>query len=246
VYGIYQNGIFNGKESSLQDFMLKNEIEKMVLKPVLGLMGKEIHFISFDNVDSFEKKIKSAVHSSISDDFEEDQFIVQEVIKQNPEMDKISPHSVNSIRIITFLCGDGKVEFLAAMLRTSSSTYPIDNYSSGGIVVGINMETGKLKKEGFLKPSYGTTVTKHPVTHTEFHDFQIPYWDELKIIATKAQKIFHQLKSIGWDFAITSDGPLIIEGNQQWGTAGIQAANGGLLTPKSRALFAQYGLHFYG
>jgi hypothetical protein len=38
---------------------------------------------------------------------------------------------------------------------------------------------------------------------------------------------------------------VIIEGNQQWGTAGIQAANGGLLTARNRALLAQYGLSFY-
>lgn len=246
LYGIYQDGTLNGMESSLQHFMLKNRIEKMVLKPVLGLMGEEIHFISLENADSFEKKTESKFDPAISESSEENQYIVQEIITQHPELDRINPHSVNSIRIITFLCRDGTVELLAAMLRTSPSTHPIDNYALGGIVVGINIETGKLKKEGFLKPSYGTFVTKHPVTHIEFQDFQLPCWAEIKQIAVKAQKVFHNLKSIGWDFALTPEGPVIIEGNQQWGTAGIQAANGGLLTPRNRSHFAQYGLRFYG
>ena len=93
-------------------------------------------------------------------------------------------------------------------------------------------------------PQYGNTFKKHPLTETEFYNFKIPYWGEVKEIAYKAQKAFYNLKSIGWDFAITEDGPVLIEGNIEWGTAGIQAANSGLLTQKNRALFAQYGLHF--
>jgi hypothetical protein len=224
--------------------MLKNDVKKLILKPALGLMGKDIFFVSSNNVDVIEQKTQPQADVSISNN-DEYSFIVQEFIKQHPEMDRINPYSVNSIRIITLLCRDDTVTFLAAMLRTSSSTYPIDNFSAGGIVIGIDMKTGKLRKEGFKKPPYGTTVIRHPVTGIEFHDFEIPYWHELKILAAKAQRTFRQLKSIGWDLAITLKGPVIIEGNQQWGTAGIQAANGGLLTPKNRALFAQHGLRFY-
>jgi hypothetical protein len=37
----------------------------------------------------------------------------------------------------------------------------------------------------------------------------------------------------------------MIEGNIEWGTTGIQAASGGLLTPRNRSLFAEYGLTFH-
>ncbi len=191
-------------------------------------------------------------------------------------MAKINPHSINSVRIITFLCTDGSVEFLGAMLRTSSSKLAIDNFSMGGIVIGIDMSTGKLKKEGFInffcfkkciqmiqsseyqtvkknlesmrkrnlvKP--GRILERHPITKTKFYNFQIPYWDDIKEMTVKAQKIFDHSKSIGWDIAISSEGPIIIEGNLSWGTAGMQAANGGLLNKKNRNLFAQYGISFY-
>ena len=90
----------------------------------------------------------------------------------------------------------------------------------------------------------GKILLRHPVTLAEFWKFQIPYWNDVKEIAVKAQKVFHHMKSIGWDIAITHKGPIIIEGNQNWGTASMQAANGGLLTAKTRSLFEQHGIYF--
>jgi len=37
---------------------------------------------------------------------------------------------------------------------------------------------------------------------------------------------------------------VVIEGNLDWGTAGIQAANGGLLNRRNRMLFAGHGIYF--
>jgi len=156
----------------------------------------------------------------------------------------VNPYSVNSIRVISILRPDGRVELLRSMLRMSSDRSPVDNFSTGGIVVGIDLDTGKLNREGFSKPPYGTLVKKHPVTGTVFEGFQIPYWEEIKDITGKAQKVFHHMASIGWDVAIGTKGPVIIEGNQAWGTSGIQAATGGLLTPRNRELFAEHGLAF--
>jgi len=175
----------------------------------------------------------------------EGEFIVQEVITQHPALDLINPYCLNSIRIITLLTRDNDVKLLASMLRTSSGKVPIDNFSLGGIVVKIDMETGRLKAPGFMKGRTIVRVTDHPLTGVPLEGFRVPYWTELKEAVTKAQKVFSELKAIGWDLAVTPGGPVIIEGNIEWGTAGIQATNGGLLTAENRALFSQYGLTFH-
>jgi hypothetical protein len=146
----------------------------------------------------------------------------------------------------------------------------------GGIVIGIEINSGRLKKEGFVSflsrqgfktfeseaniksisksienkrkknlLSPGKIFFRHPISQTEFYNFQIPYWDDLKKIAIKAQKKFHLINSIGWDIAITHEGPVILEANQYWGTVGLQATNGGLMTEKNRRLFEQYGISFH-
>lgn len=240
LYGICSRASLMNSRLFLKNVMQENNLNRLVLKPVWGLKGANIHFVSGNDLDTLSEQIEKD-----ETDDENSDYILQEVIHQHPKLDAINPFSVNSVRIITLLSRDNTVEFIAAMLRTSSTSFPVDNFSAGGIVVGIDIETGRLKKEGFTRPPFGKVLTSHPVTQTEFSSFQIPYWEELKRIAAEGQRVFRYIKSIGWDFAVTPNGPVIIEGNQEWGTAGIQAANGGLLTRRNRELFAQYGLTFY-
>lgn len=245
IYGVCQNGALITNESNFKNLISEDNPEKVVLKPRSGMQGKGIHFVSREIAVSLLGNASPELYKSLPDEVNKQGFIIQEFIKQHPELDEINPHSLNTIRILTFLSHDRSVKIFAAMLRTSSQRYPIDNYSLGGIVVGVDIETGRLKRLGFQSPEFGRTSTEHPLTRLSFYNFQIPFWEGLKETAVRAQKIFHYHKSIGWDFAISRNGPFLIEGNIEWGTAGIQAANGGLLTPENRALFAQYGLRFY-
>lgn len=265
-FGKYRIGERNKQQIDLRQLMIEKKLKTIVLKPEFGAWGLGIQFISRNELDKLEH-----LGSSQKGD-----YIIEEHLSQHPELDKINPYSVNSIRIITFLCTDDTVEFLGSMLKTSQSTLPVDNFTLGGIVIGIDMSTGKLRKEGFVKSYYshklnemkatlscqstkqyfetlraktilrsGRILLRHPVTQTEFLDFQIPYWDELKEITMNAQKVFYQIKTIAWDVAVASKGPVIIEANAYWGTAGLQAANAGLMTDRNRKLFAQYGISFY-
>lgn len=246
LYGVCSRGFENGNDPGLSGIMDKEGLEKVILKPVRGVQGRDIYF-AFRN--GARIKIESAGEERTPADVHDPAggaFIVQEVVSQHPQLDKINPCCLNTIRIITFLTRDNEVEFLAAMLRTSSGRRRIDNFSSGGIVIAVDIETGRLKGPGFLKARYGKELAVHPHTGTVFESFQVPLWKEVKETAVMAQKIFFELKAIGWDLAVSPQGPVIIEGNIEWGTTGIQATNGGLLTPKNRALFSQYGLTFRG
>lgn len=41
-------------------------------------------------------------------------------------------------------------------------------------------------------------------------------------------KQFYELESIGWDIVITPNGPVILEGNDDWEIGGPQDTSGGL------------------
>jgi hypothetical protein len=227
----------------MRDFMLKKGLDRVIVKPVFGGGGRGIHLIADADTDVLTQLVKI---DSRFGNFMSEGYLVEEALVQHPEINRINPHTVNSIRIASMLCRDGSVEFLAAMLKTNANDDPMDNFSQGGIVIGIDLETGRLKREGICQYPKGRVFEQHPLTRTPFLGFQIPFWEELKAVAARAQMVFHHVKSVGWDIAITPTGPVIIEGNQDWGTNGIQAANGGLLTAKNVALYAQYGIRFYG
>ena len=90
------------------------------------------------------------------------------------------------------------------------------------------MKNGKLKKYGFYKPGKGTKTAFHPNSNLFFEDYLLPYWQEILNSAIKFHEKLRGLHSIGWDVAITENGPVFIEGNDNWELSLMQACNGGL------------------
>lgn len=61
----------------------------------------------------------------------------------------------------------------------------------------------------------GGVFYRHPETGIVFDGFQIPYFNEVKNIIIKASALF-DLPLLGWDVAITPNGPVIIEVNHNF------------------------------
>jgi len=92
----------------------------------------------------------------------------------------------------------------------------IDNAHAGGIVVPFNKKTGKMCYEGLqLIDNGGGIFYKHPDSGIIFDNLQIPHYIEVKKIVAKASSIF-QFPLLGWDVALTPNGPIIIEANHNF------------------------------
>ena len=104
----------------------------------------------------------------------------------------------------------------------------MDNTSQGGIAVGVNIETGNLKEFGFFKPQYGTKTDVHPNSKIKFRDFQVPFFEEVKRQAVYFHSMLPQIHSVGWDIAVGPNGPIFVEGNDNWEINGPQSCNGGM------------------
>ena len=73
----------------------------------------------------------------------------------------------------------------------------------------------------------------------------LPYWNELKEITARAARIFAPVRYQSTDIALTEDGPVIVELNYGGGFDLPQYASGrGMLTPKVRAFFENFGYDF--
>ncbi len=146
------------------------------------------------------------------------QYLYQERIVQHPDMARLHPASVNSIRLVTFNNG-GNVEVFSTVLRIGARGKSVDNWASGGIIISIDQQTGRLASEGRFKAAYGGRVIVHPDSGVVFENYQIPFFQESISLACKLHSYFYGVHSIGWDIGITPNGPVFIEGNDDWDAA---------------------------
>ncbi len=135
--------------------------------------------------------------------------ILEERVIQHPEISRMCPTSVNTIRIATLL-GDKKQGIVYAFLRIGNGKV-MDNVDCGGMAARVDLASGKLLTVGADKQ--GNTYTRHPITGTDIIGFQVPFFEEAKAMCLKAAQKVPQMRFVAWDVAITEKGPCFIEGN---------------------------------
>ena len=145
-------------------------------------------------------------------------YLFQERIKQHPKMAQLHPPSINSVRLVTFN-NRGNVEVFSSVLRIGARGRNVDNWASGGIIVAIDKDSGKLGKEGTFKKIDGGRVSRHPDTGVVLEGFEIPFFQESVDLVCRLHSYFYGVHSVGWDIGITPDGPILIEGNDDWDAA---------------------------
>lgn len=159
-------------------------------------------------------------------------YVHTKLIAQHELINQIHGNSVNTLRIITIVTATGHIEFIGGFYRFGVGSSVVDNATSGGFTVGVHMETGKLKAEGhYLMEFGGATITKHPDTGFVFEGFEIPFYTEILQLLKDALKIFPD-RLIGWDIAITTTGPVIVECNSYPHIPLSDMAYGGMLKNK--------------
>ena len=154
-------------------------------------------------------------------------YIIQERVRQHPRLSELCPDSLNTVRLITMVL-DGSPTTFGAVLRMGTKGSSRDTWSTGGVAVGIDLETGCLMKSGFFSPKCGTRVERHPDTGVVFEGFEVPHFLETVETAQRLHGYFYGFQSIGWDIGITPDGPSFVEGNDDWGLQSLQGPLGGL------------------
>jgi hypothetical protein len=152
-------------------------------------------------------------------------YIVQESLSQHDELNRIYPQAINTYRAITE-CINGEARMLYCVVRMGSGGRQIDNASAGGIFVRIDLDTGELfdSAQAFDQ----SQCTTHPDTGFVFKGARMETWAETKAFTVNAALKFRDIRYLGWDIAVTKDGPSVIEFNNKPDMAGIQDSYGGI------------------
>lgn len=181
-------------------------LDKIIAKPLKGIEGIGIRIYDVKhNRKSYRKLFSEIVAGPPS--------IVEQFLTQHPAISEIYPNALNTIRVMSFLDnGEGKILNAVMKFATNSN---VDNYYQGGLAAGVDVKTGVLCTNGV--DYQGNLYELHPYSGKQLKGFQIPHWDKVVELIREAAAIHPKFSYIGWDIAITPDGPEIVEGNHNQG-----------------------------
>jgi len=174
------------------------------LKDPENLGGYGLEPIRAEDVDDYE-----ALRERL---LERKQFLLEEFVAQHPELDRLAPRSVNTLRIITFF--DGERSHVLAHAFKMGNGAELDNFGQGGIQTTV-YEDGLLPYGAFDKE--GNKFLVHPLTGVSIVGFRVPYYAEAIDLALAMSTVVPEVPYVGWDIAITPTGPIVIEGNYNTG-----------------------------
>lgn len=174
-------------------------------------------------------------------------WVVQKRVLNHEKIRTVNDSALNTTRIVTIVDGDQPV-YLTGFQAFAAGGAKIDSWSKGSVYVGIDIENECLKDIGYLdlKDTSGSVTTLHPDTKVRFEGYHIPYLKEAVELCIKAHRLYYNNFIIGWDVAITDDGPLILEANEKPGMNAVQCVDGGLrgkILECYRKLKKEKGIH---
>jgi hypothetical protein len=141
-------------------------------------------------------------------------LMVQQRLSNHPDIADLAGQSLMAIRVIT--CKSDLSQnaiityaFIRVITRLEPG-WPV-TYELG---ISIDLATGRLgpatgDKEKWLLEWWDV----HPVTGAQVTGRQMPCWEEIKAIALKTHDAARGRLLVGWDIAVTPDGPRLLEGN---------------------------------
>lgn len=170
-------------------------------KPHADFGGKNIEKIKVKDIKDIKKFKEQLLNNK--------QYLLEDEIIQHKKVHEINPNAVNTFRIIT-LYKDGKAHVLANSFRISlDENAAIQCWDA---YMRLNEDGTPACK--FIDDA-GEIFDTHPLTGFDFNTIKkIPYVKESFEMVKEAACLIPEIRYIGWDVAITEDGPVVIEGNE--------------------------------
>ena len=142
-------------------------------------------------------------------------LLIQPRLVNHEALQQLNNGALSTVRVLTCLNEAGKPELVGAAMRMAiGSNRTVDNLHAGGIACAVDLETGALGPASNIgADSRLGWLGRHPGTGAEIEGARLPMWDEVRKFAVRAHWAFSDRVIVGWDIAITPDGPVLVEGN---------------------------------
>ena len=186
-----------------------SNLKEAVIKPtVLGTWGQGVKLFHTDN--GFVPELNMSVNDLFSR--YKKSFIIQSKLEQHPDLARLNPTSVNTLRVLSYR-RDNEVIILYAVIRIGRMGKVIDNETAGGIKADIDLQTGRIKGSAFGSP----TEKNMPQTDSGavLDNYLIPSFPQVLDFVKDLHLRLPYFRLIGWDISVDTNGnPVMIEWNR--------------------------------
>lgn len=153
--------------------------------------------------------------------------IIQPSLNNHPSLAPLSDGSLVVFRVISGIDRGGRVAVIDTLAQ-----FPCGGSGAHQVCAGVR---GCARVSGrtvtFFPPRLRglQPVTHHPDTGGLLAGVQVPFWSDALDLVGRAHggvPEFSRFVFLGWDVAITGEGPLLIETNAGWGAVNHQLGDG--------------------
>lgn len=154
----------------------------------------------------------------------ESNFIIQEIVKQHPQMARLNETSLNTIRLYTYrVIGSSDYVLLGAAVRFGGKGAYRDNACTGGGFCKVDID-GSVSDDihNYRRFGWGSLKAEKGIDN-----LKVPNFETVVETVLGLHRSIPYMDLIGWDIAVGEDGvPILIELNQYPDCEFIQIFNG--------------------
>lgn len=165
-------------------------------------------------------------------------MLVQPWLRNHPAITDLAIDSLITIRVVTCMDERGEAEVTLAMLRLLAKLEPQwRNLPDGEYAAPIELSSGVMGL--FTGDNFKTSHIRyenHLVTGAPIKGRVLAEWAAIKTVAVSAHMAFPHRLLIGWDIALTENGPIVLEGNTNLDVMFMQRVHD---TPAGRTRFGE-------
>ena len=194
------------------------------------------------SVDAFLERLERSVDQRFHKP--ECGYLFQRPLVSAPEIYALTNWTaLCGVRIVC-LNGPEGVRPISASWKIAVPPNQVDNFSMGkygNLSAQIDLESGEIGRVINAFWPQAKVLERHPITGLPLKGLRLPGWDRLLAICRAAGAVFPLMKIHHWDFALTDQGPMILELNDLGGIDIDQAYGSGFLTRETREFLLRYG-----
>ena len=144
--------------------------------------------------------------------------ILDEPVIQHPDLMRINPDSVNTVKIFTLLIKNDCL-FVAAQVRMGRRGSCVDNIERGGSAANVDVNTGAIVGDAYDLQRHFYAV--HPDTGVPITGYVLPNWEEVRRFTAECARAC-PIAYVEWDIAIRENDCVLIEANSNARSWGMQ------------------------